>query len=93
MANTYAEMSRLSKEDLIALYDQEAQSTQVGLEFIKQEIWRRDTDRLNRNMERMTNRIQRLTIIITILTVVNVAAVLIEVLVERLPIECCLRCC
>ena len=82
MANTYAEMSKLSKEDLISLYDQEAQSTHVGLEFIKQEIWRRDSDRLNRSMERMTNRIQRLTIIITILTVVNVAAVLIDVLVE-----------
>ena len=82
MADTYAEISRLSKEDLIALYDQKAQSTQVGLEFVKQEIWRRDSDRLNRNIERMTYRIHWLTIIMTILTVINVAAVLTEILVE-----------
>ena len=80
MAMTYTEMSNLSREDLITLYDQRAQHTRVSLDFIKQEIWRRDSEQLNRNMECLTRRIHRLTIIITILTAINVVGILVDIL-------------
>lgn len=80
MAMTYAEISSLSREELITLYDQKAQHTQVGLDFIKQEIWSRDSEQLNRNMECLTRRIHWLTIIITILTAINVVGVLVGIL-------------
>lgn len=74
MAMSYSELSRLSKDELIELYDQIAPNTVVGLDFVKQEIWRRDSDRLSGSMEKMTSRIQWLTIVITILTAINVVA-------------------
>ena len=76
MAMSYSEVCRLTKDELIELYDQIAPNTVVGLEFIKQEIWRRDSDRLSGSMEEMTSRIQWLTKVITILTVVNVVVVI-----------------
>lgn len=82
MAMSYSEISRLSKEELIELYDQTASNTVIGLEFLKQEIWRRDADRLNANMEKMTSRIQCMTIVITILTAVNVLAVIAGFLIQ-----------
>ncbi len=54
----YAKMNKLFREDLVARYDEMAHNAVLGLEFIKQEIWHRDSERLNRNMERMTFRIQ-----------------------------------
>ena len=42
MGMTYGEISRLSRKDLIEKYDQKTQHTVVGLDFLKQEIWRRD---------------------------------------------------
>ncbi|MYA78779.1 MAG: hypothetical protein F4132_00290 [Gemmatimonadetes bacterium] len=77
MAMSYSEISRLSKEELIERYDQTASNTVIGLEFLKQEIWRRDSDRLSESMVKMTKRIQWLTIAITILTVLNVVVVVV----------------
>ena len=74
----YNELCSLSREDLVDLYDQKAQSTELSLGFVRQEIWLRDSDRLNRNIERMTRRIQYMTIAIVVLTVINVVAVFIE---------------
>ena len=76
MAMTYAEISRLSRKDLIERYDQQAQHPIVGLDFLKQEIWRRDSDQLSRNMTCLTRKIYGLTIVVTIFTAINVVAVL-----------------
>ena len=73
---TYNELCSLSREDLVILYDQKALNTDVSLDFIKQEIWRRDSDHLNHNMERMTRGIQYMTIAIMVFTVFNVIVVL-----------------
>jgi len=53
---TYAEMGRLSKEDLIRNLDQMLGSHGpiVDIEFIKEEIWHRDAEQVNQRMERMT---------------------------------------
>lgn len=54
MPKTYQDLIGLTKDDLVKLYDQEAPSVAINVNFIVQEIWRRDADRVNRRMERMT---------------------------------------
>ena len=79
-ARSYAEIRKKSLDDLVKEYDEVAEHTVVGLDFIKQEIWRRDSEKLNCNMARLTRRIYWLTIVITILTAINVFGVLVSIL-------------
>ncbi len=72
---SYADLRRLSKEDLMREYDRIALTTQIDLRFIREEIARRDFEEQNQGIRKMTHRIQVLTTIITGLTLVNVAAV------------------
>ena len=80
-AKTYAEISKLPREDLIRRYDQIARSHGpiVDIEFFRQEIWRHDSEQFNLRMQRITSQMGWLTWVITILTVVNVGFVIYSV--------------
>jgi len=66
---TYDELRNKSDEELIQLFDATTQKTEVGLSFLRDELARRDSERLTRQMRWMT-------IAITVLTAVNVFAVI-----------------
>ena len=63
-AKTYSKMLNMSLDELIKEYDETSQTTVIGLDFIKQEIWRREGEKINR-------RIYHLTIVITLLTAIS----------------------
>jgi hypothetical protein len=69
----YHELQKLTREQLVAMYDEMALSSpgiHIGLDFVKHEIWRRDQEAQTRTM-------LRLTWVITVLTAANVVAVLV----------------
>jgi len=75
---TYAQLRRLSDADLIHLYEELANSTQLqGLGFVREELTRREAERQQEEMLRMTKQMRNMTIAITLLTVVNVIVVVI----------------
>ena len=80
MADSYEKLRQLSTEDLIRRYDHKAESTAVGLSFIREEIARREAEKQTRHMLELTRQMRALTIVITILTVINVVAVLLDIL-------------
>ena len=68
---TFEELRELSREELIALYDQEAKHVPLNLNLIKEEIWRRDADESNQRLKQMTSQMRWLTWVITIFTVIS----------------------
>lgn len=74
MTHSYAQLAALSNDQLIEEYDRVAGRTEVGLSFIREELWRRDIQQQNERLERMTNHIRLMTAAITVLTIVNVIA-------------------
>jgi hypothetical protein len=86
MAHSYADLRRMSMEDLLREYDRLAGSTEVGLSFYREEIARRELAEQSqqiltltaamRNMTadigKWTQVVMWLTIIVTALTVINV---------------------
>ena len=76
---THKEISELSREDLISLYDHENKNVQHGLNFIKEENWRRDADASSQRMETISRRMGWLTGVITILTVMILGFVIFSV--------------
>lgn len=77
IANTYGDLRKLSDAELIRQYDETAQSTQVGLNFLRDELARREAERQQEVMLRFTKQMRDMTIVITVLTAVNVIAVII----------------
>lgn len=73
-ATTYRELRKLTTDALIAMYDQIATSrpVHVGLDFVLQEIWRRDQEKQTRTMV-------LLTWVIAFLTAVNAVLVALSV--------------
>ncbi len=80
MAQTYSELSATSKKDLIAEYDRTAQSTQIGLSFLRDELARRALEAESATMLKLTVSMRRMTVVITVLTATNVLAVVWDVL-------------
>ena len=80
MAQTYSELSATSKKDLIAEYDRTAQSTQIGLSFLRDELARRALEDESATMLKLTVSMRRMTVVITVLTATNVLAVVWDVL-------------
>ncbi|GIW53112.1 MAG: hypothetical protein KatS3mg082_2942 [Nitrospiraceae bacterium] len=76
MAYSYAELTAFSRDQLTKELDQIAVHTQVGLSFLREELWLRGMQEQNARIERMSNHIRVMTVVITIFTVINVAAVL-----------------
>lgn len=75
---TYEELKRLSIDDLKQKYDKLSSSTQVGLNFYREEIARRESEKLNLDMVKMTSQMRNMTIVISIMTLVNVIAVIMQ---------------
>jgi hypothetical protein len=71
MASTYAELRKLSDDDLIAAYDQLANSTCLGLAFYRDEIARRESDRLQAGMVKLTRQMHKMTLVILLATIVS----------------------
>ncbi|MCZ7673804.1 MAG: hypothetical protein M5U34_45140 [Chloroflexi bacterium] len=80
MAESYEELRKLTKEQLIQKYDSLAKSTQIGLNFLRDEIARRDAEEQTAQMIQVNNQMRNMTIIITVFTIINVIAVIISLL-------------
>ena len=76
---TFAEIQALSRYELISLFDHESENVRLDLNFMKEEIWRRDSEQFNLRMKRITSQMWWLTGVITILTVVNLGFVIYSV--------------
>ena len=74
-ATTYRQLREMNLDELIELYDKIAGTTQIGLNFIRAEISRRETEKQSQRMLQMTSQMRKLTVVITILTVFNVVLV------------------
>jgi hypothetical protein len=57
----HAEWERLSDEQLIDMFDQQAPTTYVGVGFIQEELFRREMKRQGDRIERMAGNTDRLT--------------------------------
>lgn len=69
---TYEELHATSEAELVQAYDDLSAHTQVGLNFIRDEIARRYSERQTAEVVAMTRTMRNLTWAITGLTIVNV---------------------
>ena len=76
MAQPLSELRALTDEEVIRRYDQQAQSTLVGLQHWADELNRRYQERQTNSMLAFTEKINRMTLVITVATIVNVAIAL-----------------
>ncbi|MBI2470241.1 MAG: hypothetical protein HYV59_03240 [Planctomycetes bacterium] len=76
--HTYKELHALTVEELEAEYDRLAKNTNVGLEFYREELARREAAEQNNRMVKMTQQMRNMTIAITVMTVANIIAVIIQ---------------
>lgn len=73
MIPKYGELKKLTDEELITAYDDEAERTVVGTGFYLDELARR-------TQERLASQMRNMTIVITVLTLFNVILVAATVL-------------
>ncbi len=78
MAFKYEQLKAMSLEELKRAYDESADSTVIGLGFLREEIARRESDEQYQRMVALTKQIRNMTLVILLLTVVNVAFVLVS---------------
>jgi len=76
-AMKFADLETKSREDLVALYDSNTENRVIGLDFIREEIFRRDANEANDRMLSLTRKITWLTTVMTVLTIGNVVVVLV----------------
>lgn len=88
MAETLADLRRLSDDELERRHDSLAASTVVGTNHYLREMGRRDQERAARAMTRLTEelalytrRIEKFTFAVLVLTIVSVGAALVAVAV------------
>jgi hypothetical protein len=79
MAEDIDKLQSLTRKELVESYNRVAPSTNVGLDFLREEIWRRDVDEQTKRMLAFTRHMRNMTIAITVLTVINVAVFLYSV--------------
>jgi hypothetical protein len=75
MGHTYAELRRMSVDELVHEYDTLAEPVEPTTELCRQEITRRELEEHSQRMLAMTAVMKRLTWAITALTVINVILV------------------
>lgn len=76
IAPTMAELRKMPDEELVQHYDKAAGSTVLGLNFFREELSRRVTERQTRMMLRLTWVLAVMTGIVTAATLLNVWLVL-----------------
>ena len=81
MAQSYTELRSTSTEELVRTYDEIAAHTQLGLDFYREEIARRDAAKETARIIEMTQHMRNLTVVVTVLTLLN--AVLVGVTLLR----------
>ena len=74
----YEELKNLSIDQLKEIYDKKANSAQGGLSFYREEIARRESEKLNSDMHSFTKTMKNLTWLIFALTILNVIIVLLQ---------------
>ena len=80
MGETYAELQKLSIEELVQKYDRAARSTQDNQLFLSQEIARRHAEKQTEQMMRINEQMRIMTIIITFATIISTIAVIVSLL-------------
>lgn len=73
MAPTLARLRSMSTDELVAFYDEAASNVQIGLDFILNEIVRRERNALDQRMVRLTR-------VVAVFTVVAAAATIVALL-------------
>jgi hypothetical protein len=71
---SYEELTGLTDEQLIAIFNQDRQNISVGKQWYLDEITRRRTDRATEALVRLTRQLAALTVVIALLTAVGAAA-------------------
>ena len=85
MADSWAELQRISDVELIRRYDETAKQTQLGLDYYRQEIMLRSQERVDRAMMRYTKQVTILTWVTVALAAVAVVISLLSLLVSLHP--------
>lgn len=71
-AFSLANLRELGDEGLIALHDEVARHTQVGVDYYLDELWRRETARQTNEIVGLTRAIKGMTLVMMIATILNV---------------------
>jgi signal transduction histidine kinase len=72
VAETIAELRRLSDEEIIRRHDDKAIHTVVGTQHYLDELARRDAERQGRRMEALTRSMYVLSVVVTVATIIGV---------------------
>ncbi len=72
MAQSYEDLRRFSKEEVVELYNRAAPNVQLGLAFYRDELAHREVEEQNQRIIKMTRGIWVMTLVITVTTIVNV---------------------
>lgn len=80
MIPKYAELRKLTDEELIQRYDKEAENTVVATGFYLGELSHRSMERRSERMLEFTKQIRTCTVVIVVLTIVNAAFVVVSVM-------------
>lgn len=72
MVEKLAELRQMSDDEVVGLYDRQAQNTSVGLNHYRDELLRRDQEKQTEIMLTYTRQIRWMTVVVTISTVINV---------------------
>ena len=81
MADSWAELQKISDTELIRRYDETAKQTQLGLDYYRQEIMLRSQERVDKAMLGYTMQVTMLTWITAVLAAVAVLISLISLLI------------
>ncbi|KQY78657.1 hypothetical protein ASD52_02080 [Ensifer sp. Root142] len=79
MADSYEQLRKKPKDTLVREYDGIAQSTQLGLNFYRDEIARRDAEEQSQLILSFTKQMRDMTIAITVMTGVVVVLTIVNV--------------
>lgn len=73
----YADLLKMTDEELIDKYDETAEHTSVGLSYYTEELARRRTEKSDNLMLKLTKQITIMTAIMLLATIVNIVVVII----------------
>jgi hypothetical protein len=76
-APTLQQLREMTDEEIIRLHDSHTHNTVIGLQFIHDEINRRNQDKQTVQMVRLTKQITVMTVIMTIATIANLIVAII----------------
>lgn len=76
--SSYEELKNRDIESLKKSYDQIAKTTNLDLNFYREEIARRENQEFNSKIKSMTSQMRNMTVLITVLTIINIAVIIFE---------------